>query len=139
MSDKAIVWVHGDCLRPSNPALLEYAAAPALFVFDDALLKDWRISLKRVQFMYECLLEMPVSIRRGDVAREVAAFAREHGATLIGTTDSPSPRFMTVYDALKPDFTIDVVPEAPFLDYDGFIDLKRFSRYWNVARKVVLK
>jgi len=28
-------------------------------------------------FLYESLLELPVSIRRGDVAAEVSAFARE--------------------------------------------------------------
>ena len=74
---KTIVWLHGDGLSPQNPALVANEGAPAVFVFDDALLTQWQIGLKRVVFLYESLLELPVSIRRGDVAAEVSAFARE--------------------------------------------------------------
>ena len=28
-----IVWVHGDCLNPNNPALKAYPNAQAIFVF----------------------------------------------------------------------------------------------------------
>ncbi|HLO88451.1 MAG TPA: hypothetical protein VK203_26070 [Nostocaceae cyanobacterium] len=39
---KAIVWVHGDCLSPQNPALLEYPKSPAIWVWDDALIEEWQ-------------------------------------------------------------------------------------------------
>jgi len=131
----AIVWVHGDCLRPTNPALEAYPDAPALFVFDDALLEQYQISLKRIVFMYECLLELPVTIRRGDMTTELLAFAAQHNATRIITTDSPAPHFTAVCKALRKTLPVVVLDEPPFLDYDGELDLGRFSRYWRVARE----
>lgn len=136
---KPIVWVNGDCISPKNSALQTYANAPAIWVWDDALLEEWQISLKRIVFIYECLLELPVTIRRGDVATEVIAFAKEHGADGVATTESPSPRFEAICDALEDasSLEIEVWSPDPFLDYDGYIDLKRFSRYWRVAQQYV--
>ena len=74
---KPIIWVHGDCLSPKNPALQTYPDAPAIWVWDDALLEEWQINLKRIVFIYECLLELPVTIRRGDVAQEVVRLGLE--------------------------------------------------------------
>jgi hypothetical protein len=132
-----IIWVHGDCLSPKNPALDEYPDTPAIWVWDDALLEEWQISLKRIAFIYECLLELPVVIRRGDVVKEVLAFAKENNANQVVTTDSPSPRFDTICDQIEESKELEVFEVDPFLEYDGFIDLKRFSRYWKVAQKYV--
>lgn len=132
-----IIWVHGDCLSPKNPALDEYPNTPAIWVWDDALLEEWQISLKRIAFIYECLLELPVVIRRGDVVEEVLAFAKENNANQVVTTDSPSPRFDKICDQIEESKELEIFEVDPFLEYDGFIDLKRFSRYWKVAQKYV--
>jgi hypothetical protein len=130
-----IIWVHGDCLRATNPAYLGYPETPSLFVWDDALLREWHISLKRIVFMYECLLEMPCAIRRGDVADELIAFARAHGAQRIATVDSPSPRFRAIVQRLKGDIPVEILPEEPFLAEEAAFDLSRFSRYWRAAER----
>ncbi|MDF5729443.1 MAG: hypothetical protein PUP92_15865 [Rhizonema sp. PD38] len=132
-----IVWVHGDCLSPQNPALQQYPDATAIWVWDDALIKEWQLSLKRLTFIYECLLELPVVIRRGDVAQEIFAFVKEHNADKIVTVNSPSPRFNNICDQLKRFVELEVLEVEPFFDYEGYIDLKRFSRYWKVAEKYV--
>ncbi|MEI2580275.1 hypothetical protein [Scytonema sp. PRP1] len=134
---KPIIWIHGDCLSPQNPALEEYPDAPAIWVWDDALIEEWQLSLKRITFIYECLLELPVVIRRGDVAKEVLAFAKEHNAKTVVTVDSPSPRFDAICDEIERSVELEVFEVEPFFDYDGYIDLKRFSRYWKVAEKYV--
>ncbi|MEA5571781.1 hypothetical protein [Calothrix sp. UHCC 0171] len=131
----SIIWIHGDCLSPQNPAFEKYPDTPAIWVWDDALLTEWQISLKRITFIYECLLELPVTIRRGDIAKEILEFAKEHNATQIVTTNSPSPRFDVICDRIKKSLELEVCTIEPFFDYDGFIDLKRFSRYWKVAEK----
>lgn len=133
MSD-LIVWVHGDCLSPTNPALLAHPGSPALFVFDEALIASWRLSLKRIVFMYECLLEMPVTIRKGDVIEQLTLFAEAHKARRIVTTSSPSPRFEAICAALRQNFEVEIVEVEPFLDYSGKLDLARFSRYWQTAK-----
>ncbi|OUL36743.1 hypothetical protein BV372_06005 [Nostoc sp. T09] len=134
---KPIVWVHGDCLSPHNPALQKYPDVPAIWVWDDALIAEWQLSLKRLTFIYECLLELPVVIRRGNVAQEILAFAQEHHADLVVTTASPSPRFANISKEMESSLAVEVLPVEPFFDYDGYIDLKRFSRYWKVAQKYV--
>ena len=140
MSDynRSIVWVHGDCLSPYNPALLAQSGSPAIWVWDDELLRQWRISLKRIIFIYECLLELPVIIRRGQVVAEISDFARKNRATTVATTESPGPRFKTICQALgQADFEVEVYRVEPFLNYSDHLDLKRFSRYWRVAQKHV--
>ena len=139
---KTVIWVHGDCLSPNGPAFQAVPDAPALFVWDDALLKEWEISLKRVVFIYECLLELPVVIRRGDVAEEVVRFAAEHGATRILTAESPSPRFRAICKQIATNMPsgsrLEVLRNEPFVDYDGYLDLKRFSRYWNKVKEYAM-
>ena len=132
-----IIWVHGDCLSPKNPAFEEYPDSPAIWVWDSALLEEWQISLKRITFIYECLLELPVVIRRGEVTKEVLTFAKEHNASKVVTVDSPSPRFDSICDRIERYKKLEVYEVESFFDYDGFIDLKRFSRYWKVAQKHV--
>ncbi|MBD2662875.1 hypothetical protein B6N60_00388 [Richelia sinica FACHB-800] len=135
--NKPIIWIHGDCLSPYNPALQEYPNTPAIWVWDEALIEAWQLSFKRLTFIYECLLELPVEIRRGDVAKEILTFAQEHDASLVVTTDSPSPRFDDICTEVERSLELEVLEVEPFFDYDGYIDLKRFSRYWKVADKYV--
>lgn len=127
--------MHGDCLSPDSCALRNYPDAPAIWVWDDTLLEEWELSLKRITFIYECLLELPVVIRRGEVAKEILAFAEEHNADLVVTVESPSPRFDIICQEIKLSLPVEVLPLEPFFEYDGYIDLKRFSRYWKVAAR----
>jgi nucleotide-binding universal stress UspA family protein len=130
-----VVWVHGDCLSPYGSALKAYPNAPAIWVWDEALIEEWQLSLKRILFIYECLLELPVVIRRGDVAAEVVNFATEQNADLVVTTQSPSPRFTDIYKEINRSVPVEVLAVEPFFEYSGYIDLKRFSRYWKVAER----
>ncbi len=130
-----VIWVHGDCLSPYGPALKAYPDAHAIWVWDDALIEEWQLSLKRITFIYECLLELPVVIRRGDVATEIVNFANEHNTDLVITAESPSPRFEDICNQIKCSVSVEVLAVEPFFEYDGYIDLKRFSRYWKVAER----
>lgn len=138
--DKTIAWIHADNLNPKQIALKN--EIPAIFVWDDALLAEWNISFKRIVFIYECLLELPVSIRRGNVAEEVYQFASEYQATTILTSFSPSPQHRTIIEEIQtkqPAIDIQITKDDAFIDYDGYIDLKRFSRYWKKVQKYALK
>lgn len=138
-----VVWIHIDALSPTNPALAAYPSAPALFVFDDQHLSDRKISLKRLMFIYECLLEMPVTIRRGDVAAELLAFMREQGASRIATVESVDPRLKTIYGAIRKGLPhgdrLEIIPVEPFAAVDNSrLDLKRFTRYWSAVKSRAL-
>ncbi|AFZ60786.1 hypothetical protein H6G54_05035 [Anabaena cylindrica FACHB-243] len=138
--NKPVIWIHGDCLNPQNPVFPKYPNAPAIWVWDDALIAEWQLSLKRLTFIYECLLELPVEIRRGNVGQEILNFAQEHDANLVVTVDSPSPRFGEICNQIEEKYLkLEVLAIEPFFNYDDFIDLKRFSRYWKVAEKYVFE
>ena len=83
---KPILWVHEEALGPANPALQDYPSAPGLFVFDDAWIQDQAISRKRIGFLYESALSLPLTLKRGDVAAEVLRFAQRHGADAVSYT-----------------------------------------------------
>jgi len=135
---RTVVWVHGDMLSPQSVALQAQPGAPAIWVWDDELLAAQRISLKRIVFLYECLLELPVVIRRGDVATEVLDFARAAGARTIVTAASQSPRFAAIRRRLEQEMPVAVLHEAPFAAIPRALDLRRFSRYWRKVERSAL-
>ena len=132
-----VAWVHGDMLRPDHPALR--GDVEGVYVFDDNLIRDAGSSLKPIGFVYECLLEMPrVTILRSDdfggsVADAVRAFAASRGADQVVTGAGPSPFVEKIADELD----AVVVGAEPFVELEGSIDLKRFSRYWKKAEKAL--
>ncbi|MEM1446432.1 MAG: hypothetical protein AAGF84_10275 [Planctomycetota bacterium] len=139
MSDakvKTMLWVHDEMLRPD--VLRE--GEPACFVFDDRWIRDARISLKRIVFMAECLEQMPgVEVRRSDVIAEVTSFAESHGVSTIRTQVTPLPRLRSQIERLTEDFEFEFVHEPAFVALPSRVDLKRFSRYWNKAKKQAFK
>ncbi len=123
-----ITWVHTEGL--STPAI-----QPAIFVFAPQEIKGW--SCKRIGFIYECLLELPVTIRQGDLAETVLAFASEHNAQRIVTRPFVSPLLAQAWTAISEKLPAQVLPEEPFVHLPVKPDLRRFSRYFQQASKAL--
>lgn len=119
--------MHPDCLHRSSPAYRAHPGATSIFVWDDEALRQEGWSLKRIGFVYECLLDLPVVIRRGDPVVEVRRFAAEQGCDGIATVATPDPHLTRQARALH----AEVLPADPFVEVRGRLDLKRFSRYWS--------
>jgi len=146
---RPILWIHGEAIGPANPALRAYPAQPAVFVFDSLLLAGGSpttgdpasptepVSLKRIGFLYECLLELPVSLRKGDVVEEVLAFARAHHADGIVTSAGTDPRVEAICQSLEQHFPVQRLAVEPFVELEGPVDLGRFGRYWRRAEQEV--
>lgn len=130
---KPVLWIHGEALGPANPALVAHPGAPAVFVFDRVLIAQAGLSLKRLGFLYECLLELPVTLRHGDVAEEVLAFARRHGADGVVTSGAVDPRFSLLRERIAARLPVQVLEPEPFVELPEPVDLRRFSRYWRRA------
>ncbi len=126
---RSILWVHEDMLDPN---LIQ--DRPAVFVFDDEYLSSRAYSLKRIGFIYECLLEMNVEIRKGETVSEALEFARAHGATEVITRFSPNPWIQGKASVLG----ATLIEAEPFLDLRALPDLRRFSRYWSKAAPILL-
>ena len=134
---KPVLWIHGEALGPANPALVAHPGAPAVFVFDRELIETQRLSLKRLGFIYECLLELPVTLRHGDVALEVLSFARRHGADGVVTSAAVDPRFGLLREQIAAQSPLQVLEPEPFVALPEPLDLRRFSRYWRRAEPVL--
>ena len=132
-----IVWVHEEALGPANPALEDHPNAPALFVFDEQWIREQRISRKRLGFLYECCLELPVTIRKGNVVSEVINFARRHGADGIVSSGAVDPRLRRVAAEIDRELPLWILDGEPFVDLPKPPRLGRFSRYWRDAEPVV--
>lgn len=122
-----IEWIHTDALYVATNS-------PALFVFDAAV-KDW--SRKRIGFVYECLLDLPVSIRKGDAATEILRFAAAHNATRVVTRPFLDPHLARIWREVQAQLQTEILPATPFIEIAEPVDLRRFSRYWEKASKAL--
>ena len=121
---RAVVWLHEDGLR-----LDDCDGLPALFVFDDALMHRLGYGLKRIGFIYETVIELGVTIRRGDTGAEVQRFAAEHAATTLRLRPTGCPKRRAIIAELGRHLAIDELPEPVFVSAPERLDLQRFSRY----------
>ena len=134
---RPILWIHDEALGPANPALRAWPDAPALFVFDTQWIQASRISRKRLGFLYEAALELPLTLRKGDVAAEVLAFAQRHGADGVVSSSAVDPRLERIGAAIKAELPLELLDPEPFVELPRPPRLGRFSRYWREAEAVV--
>ncbi|MGQ0443394.1 MAG: FAD-binding domain-containing protein [Methylophilaceae bacterium] len=121
-SHKAVaVLVHDEMLSAAHPLLRKPMAK--FFVFDDMLHAKW--PLKRLQFVADCLSELPnVEIWLGDTR----AILEERGVGQLITQDTPNLQLKAILASFQTDWQ----PEPKFIEADiSEKRLKRFSRYWD--------
>lgn len=124
-----MVWVHDEMLSPSHA--LSAFNLPALFVLDPALYQAW--PLKRLQFMADCLAEMPeVEVWVGATSQVLAQ--RTQGRIL--TQNTPQKALKQAVSELNMEWR----PE-PQLTAASLSDhqLMRFSRYWKVVEPTLIR
>jgi len=136
---RALVWIHGERLSPTNEALLAYPTSPAVFVWDDPLLTRKKYNPLRLRLMQQSLAETPATVGRGDVVAELRHAAAEHGATTIVTTPAPGPRHATFVDALtRAGLTLHTWHPTPFTDTPPTLNLWRHTPYWHAIKTAAL-
>ncbi|GAA1852310.1 FAD-binding domain-containing protein [Microlunatus capsulatus] len=122
------VWLTAESLGDDDPALASDPDRPAVFVFDEPLLRRLRLSGKRLVFLAECLGDLaerrPLEVRRGSVADELA------GRSLAATW-TPVPGWARRSAQLRP---VEVHP-WPWLARPRTATLRSFSG-WRKDLKV---
>ncbi|MGN7131900.1 FAD-binding domain-containing protein [Rhodococcoides corynebacterioides] len=93
------VWLTAESLGEQDPALAADDTRPAVFVFDEPLLRRLRLSGKRLVFLAETLGELgdtrPLEVRRGAVTDELAGRS-------LAVTHAPVPGFARRAATLAP-------------------------------------
>jgi deoxyribodipyrimidine photo-lyase len=87
-----VVWLTAESLGTADPALAADPDRPAVFVFDEPLLRRLRLSGKRLVFLAECLGDIAATreldVRRGDVVGQLTGRP-------LATTYAPVPGWAT--------------------------------------------
>ena len=52
------MWITGESLGDSDPAMSHYHELPVIFIFDRELLSKLQLSTKRINFLIDCLKEI---------------------------------------------------------------------------------
>lgn len=135
-SGKPLLWVHTDSLNPESPMFQAHPDAPCIFIWDTAWIAEERIALKRIVFIAECLMEMPVrtELRAGEIAAALLASAQASGADYILAQRTPDPRLRAAAAAAMLHLPVVWYDPPPFVEANRAFDLKRFSRYWQRAQ-----
>ncbi len=140
---RAVVWIHGDSLSPTDPALEAVPDAPALFVFDRPFLAKTEVAFPRLAFMYQGVRDIAaarsVEIVVGGIGEELAAFAQRHAATELHVTRNFTPQWEeTLQDFERRNPNVEVLVYEPdrLTSYDG--PVKRFFGFWKKVEAEVL-
>jgi len=134
---RPVLWVHEEALGARNPALLERPNSPAIFVFDARWIREACISRKRLGFLYESALDLPITLRKGDVATEVITFAERHHADGVVSSLPVDPRLERIAASIEQHCQLELLEPEPFVTMPRPPRLGRFSRYWREAEPVV--
>lgn len=93
------VWLTAESLGDADPALSAHPALPAVFIFDEPLLRRLQLSAKRLVFLAETLADLgtrqPVEVFRGDPIAELEG-------RRVATTFAPVPGWARRAAAIKP-------------------------------------
>lgn len=117
------VFVNDEMLSAANPLLQK--PMPKIFVFDDRLYGKW--PLKRLQFMADCLSELPdVEIWQGDTYNILT----DRGIGQVITQNTPNMQIKSLLEPFNPLWQ----HEAKFVKAEiSEKRLMRYSRYWEKA------
>ncbi len=122
-----VVWLTAESLGRDDPALAADPTRPAVFVFDEPLLRGLRLSGKRLVFLAETLGELAadreLEVRRGRVTEELAGRA-------LAATWTPVPGWAGRARSLRP---VEVHP-WPWLSRPVAGSLRSFSAWRKSAR-----
>lgn len=122
-------WLQQDWIRAAGPE-------PVVYVFDTETVAGY--GLKRIGFLYECLLELDVEVRKGRYEEEVLEFCRRLGAAEVVTTETADPLARRAIEILRRAIPVAIEPIEPFVSPGRALDLKRFSRYWSRVEPLLL-
>ena len=125
--DGQMVWLTAESLGREDPALAADPVRPAVFVFDEPLLKRLRLSGKRLVFLAETLGEIAgerdLEVRRGRVTDELVGRA-------LAATWTPVPGWGRIARTLRP---VEVHP-WPWLTRPAVGSARSFSAWRRTAQ-----
>ena len=129
----ALIWLHEDALRNDHPVFKAAGeGAEAVFIWDDAYFQSEGYSLKRLVFIYELLAGLKITCLKGETEAVLRDYAK---GRKIFVPKTPNPKFKEIISGLD---NVAIIPDIPLVIVEDDVDLKRFFRFWNKAKKSAL-
>ena len=130
-----MIWLHEDALRAEHPVFTGVGPDfSAWYIWDEAYLRRMDYGYKRLLFIYETLLELPVTIVRGGFLDCLPVLAARNG-NVVRVPETPNPELIRTIERLSDDCDVQVIADTPFVTLSRDPDLGRFFRYWKIARE----
>jgi deoxyribodipyrimidine photo-lyase len=128
-----VVLFHDEMLSAANPCYQR--PYKKLFIFDPDLQHGW--ALHRLQFIADCLIEMPeVEVWLGHTADVLTAL----DAGRIVTQTTPNPLLKGMLHAYQVEYLAEPAAyDAQLASKITAKDLKRFSKYWAIVGPAILQ
>jgi deoxyribodipyrimidine photo-lyase len=95
------VWLTAESLGDADPALAAHPELPVVFVFDEPLLAELQLSLKRLVFLAERLAELTTARADGGVEVHLGDPAHVLADRALATTFTPVPKGRALRAALN--------------------------------------
>ena len=130
MADKLLL-VHDKALRFGFDAYEASEKSKAIHIWDDEYYRAQRYSLKRLVFIYETLLELPLEILHGNTLD----ILNEENLDDIAIPYSSDQALKNLFSKIEKIKTVHYLFETPFVHLDKTVEFKRFFKYWNQAKK----
>ena len=135
-----LIWLHEDALRADHPVFKTAGDdVHACFIWDEPYFKEADYSFKRLVFLYETLCELPVEIYQGEITETLLDLADKYQTSTLYVPATPNPLLIDRYQRLGKPIPLRVIADEPFVQLDREPDLKRFSRYWNKAKRSAMQ
>jgi len=133
LGSEHIIFFHDEMLSPQ--CSLYNKSQRKIFVFDEALYKDW--DLKRLQFLADCLSEMPaVEVWVGDILEVLSQLKVGSIETQMTPNTGLRKRMSACKVTYVEELSIYSAVTKKKLDSKGVM---RFSKYWNEVGEEILK
>ena len=139
----SVVWVHDAAISPDNAALKANPDAAVVFAFDEPSLEREPWAFHRLAFAFDGVVELlrglpnPVKlVTIGDPATNLAAVAKQVGASAVHVSDHANPAVRETAAALRRSFAVTDYPRPVLAEYTE--EPRRFSRYWDKCAPQVL-
>jgi deoxyribodipyrimidine photo-lyase len=111
-------------LNPEHALLTLYPDVPRVFIFDTAQIERDHFSLRRLQFIADCVSEIPnIQVYKGTISEVL----KELGTEVVITQKTPQLHISSSLNGFK----VHWHDEPEFVSFRG--RLKRFMHYWKAV------
>ncbi len=130
-----IIWLQEERLGEELIKSIWVPKTQLVYIFDETWLRIRKPSLKRLQFIYEVLLDLPFAIHiyRGDPAVILSALAGEAGVLQVYTFSPKDPEMKVRVHQIAKSLGVQILTPTPWIP-EQTQSYRSFFKYYNSVK-----